>query len=62
METMLIIIVAVAAVLLLARPEAPQLPIIYVPLVVEEPQRGGLGWPLLLLGAIVLFILLGQGM
>jgi hypothetical protein len=56
-----IIVVAVAAVLLLAHPEAPQPSIIYVPLIVEEPQSGGLGWPLLIIGAIVLFILLGQG-
>ena len=44
MEAILpIIVVAVAAALLLARPETPQTQVIYVPLAVEEPQGSGLG-------------------
>jgi len=63
METMLIIIVvAVAAVLLFARPEAPHPQMIYVPLTIEEPQGGGLGCLPLLVVAILALLLLGGGL
>jgi hypothetical protein len=60
METMLIIGIIAVVALLLMRP-APQPPIIYVPLAVEEP-RGELGCaPLIVVGVLALLVIMVLG-
>jgi hypothetical protein len=60
METMLIIGLIAVAALLLLRPAAPQPPIIYVPLAIEE-ESGGLGClPLIVVGVLALVVMVGM--